>query len=172
MRKVGFVGWRGMVGSVLMERMNQEKDFHGFEPVFFTTSQIGQDGPDVGHGTKPLEDAMDTEKLAEMDIIISCQGGSYTASVYEKLRKTWNGYWIDAASSLRMEDNSIIVLDPVNRTIIDEGLEAGVKDYIGGNCTVSPDADGTWRVVRAGPHRMDHLYDLPGGKWRRREEYA
>lgn len=137
MRKVGFVGWRGMVGSVLMERMNQEKDFQGFEPVFFTTSQVGQDGPDVGQGAKPLEDAMNIEKLAEMDIIISCQGGSYTSSVYKKLRESWSGYWIDAASSLRMEENSIIVLDPVNRAIIDKGLEAGIKDYIGGNCTVS-----------------------------------
>ncbi len=136
MLKVGFIGWRGMVGSVLMERLTSENDFHGFDPVFFTTSQIGQPGPEIG-GNKPLEDAMDLEKLAEMDIIMSCQGGSYTSSIYYDLRKNWNGYWIDAASTLRMADDSIIVLDPVNRSVIDHGLKNGVKNYIGGNCTVS-----------------------------------
>jgi len=137
MRKVGFVGWRGMVGSVLMDRMRSENDFHGFEPVFFTTSQAGKPGPDVGTGSKPLEDATNIDKLAEMDIILSCQGGDYTTSVYEPLRKRWDGYWIDAASTLRMTDDSIIVLDPVNRDVINAGLESGVKNYIGGNCTVS-----------------------------------
>lgn len=137
MLKVGFVGWRGMVGSVLMERMRAENDFQGFEPVFFTTSQAGQPGPDVGQGAKPLVDATDIDKLAEMDIILSCQGGSYTTSVYESLRARWDGYWIDAASTLRMADDSIIVLDPVNRNVIDEGLKNGIKNYIGGNCTVS-----------------------------------
>ena len=137
MRKVGFVGWRGMVGSVLMERMRSENDFSGFEPVFFTTSQAGKPGPDVGIGAQPLEDAMNIDKLAEMDIILSCQGGDYTNAVYEKLRSRWDGYWIDAASSLRMADDSIIVLDPVNRDVIDAGLNSGVKNYIGGNCTVS-----------------------------------
>ncbi|SDP55931.1 aspartate-semialdehyde dehydrogenase [Desulforhopalus singaporensis] len=137
MLKVGFIGWRGMVGSVLMERMREENDFQGFEPVFFTTSQAGQDGPDVGFGTKPLEDAMDIGRLSEMDIILSCQGGSYTTAVYEKLRENWDGYWIDAASTLRMKDDSIIVLDPVNRSVIDDGLKRGIKNYIGGNCTVS-----------------------------------
>ncbi|HBG20376.1 MAG TPA: aspartate-semialdehyde dehydrogenase [Desulfobulbaceae bacterium] len=138
MLKVGFVGWRGMVGSVLMERMVAENDFRGFEPVFFTTSQAGQTGPDVGGGgKKPLEDAMNIDRLAEMDIIVSCQGGSYTAEVYETLRSRWNGYWIDAASTLRMKDDSIIILDPVNRAVIDRGLERGIKNYIGGNCTVS-----------------------------------
>lgn len=136
MLKVGFIGWRGMVGSVLMERLTSENDFHGFNPVFFTTSQIGQPGPEVG-GNKPLEDAMDIEKLAEMDIIMSCQGGSYTSSIYYNLRKNWNGYWIDAASTLRMADDSIIVLDPVNRSVIDNGLKNGIKNYVGGNCTVS-----------------------------------
>jgi len=136
MLKVGFIGWRGMVGSVLMERMETEKDFHGFEPVFFTTSQIGQPGPVAG-GNKPLEDAMDVQKLAEMDIVMSCQGGSYTSSVYYDLRKNWDGYWIDAASTLRMADDSIIVLDPVNRPVIDQALNSGVKNYVGGNCTVS-----------------------------------
>ncbi|PWQ98904.1 aspartate-semialdehyde dehydrogenase [Leucothrix arctica] len=137
MRKVGFVGWRGMVGSVLMERMRSENDFSGFEPVFFTTSQAGKPGPDVGIGAQPLEDAMNIDKLAEMDIILSCQGGDYTTAVYEKLRSRWDGYWIDAASTLRMSEDSIIVLDPVNRDVIDAGLQNGVKNYIGGNCTVS-----------------------------------
>ena len=137
MLKVGFVGWRGMVGSVLMERMQNENDFHDFEPVFFTTSQVGQKGPDVGGGATPLEDAMNLNRLAEMDIVVSCQGGAYTTKIYESLREKWNGYWIDAASTLRMKDNSIIVLDPVNRAVIDNGLEKGIKDFIGGNCTVS-----------------------------------
>ncbi|MEN9502663.1 MAG: aspartate-semialdehyde dehydrogenase [Pseudomonadota bacterium] len=137
MLKVGFVGWRGMVGSVLMERMQAENDFQGFEPVFFTTSQSGKAGPDVGCGAKPLEDAMNIDKLADMDIIVSCQGGDYTTAVYETLRARWNGYWIDAASTLRMKDDAIIVLDPVNRHVIDVGLKRGIKNYIGGNCTVS-----------------------------------
>lgn len=137
MRKVGFIGWRGMVGSVLMERMRAENDFQGYEPVFFTTSQTGQAGPDVGFGAQPLEDAMNIDRLAEMDIILSCQGGSYTKSVYDTLRSRWNGYWIDAASALRMSNDAIIVLDPVNSDVIDQGLADGIKNYIGGNCTVS-----------------------------------
>jgi aspartate-semialdehyde dehydrogenase len=137
MRKVGFIGWRGMVGSVLMERMLEENDFQGFEPIFFTTSQTGQDGPEVGTGVKPLEDAMGVERLAEMDVIVSCQGGGYTSAVYNQLRQQWSGYWIDAASTLRMTDDAIIVLDPVNRSVIDKGLSGGIKNYIGGNCTVS-----------------------------------
>lgn len=136
MLKVGFIGWRGMVGSVLMDRMLKENDFQGFEPVFFTTSQVGQAGPDVG-GSTILEDAMNVSRLAEMDIILSCQGGGYTTKVYESLRAGWNGFWIDAASTLRMQDDAIIVLDPVNRSVIDAGLEKGIKNYIGGNCTVS-----------------------------------
>ena len=137
MRKVGFIGWRGMVGSVLLERMIAEKDFQGYDPVFFTTSQVGQDGPDVGTGTKPLEDALNVERLAEMDIVVSCQGGGYTGDVYPQLREQWNGYWIDAASTLRMNDDAIIVLDPVNRSVIDKALSEDIKNYIGGNCTVS-----------------------------------
>ena len=137
MLKVGFVGWRGMVGSVLMERMRAENDFQGIEPFFFTTSQAGQQGPDVGSGSRPLMDAKDISRLAEMDIIMSCQGGSYTSAVYPELRKNWNGFWIDAASTLRMAEDSIIVLDPVNRAVIDQGLQNGIKNYIGGNCTVS-----------------------------------
>ena len=137
MRKVGFIGWRGMVGSVLMERMRDENDFQGYEPVFFTTSQVGQDGPDVGAGVKPLEDAMHIERLTEMDVVVSCQGGGYTNDIYYKLREQWDGYWIDAASTLRMKDDAIIVLDPVNRSVIDKALSDGIKNYIGGNCTVS-----------------------------------
>ncbi len=137
MLNVGFVGWRGMVGSVLMERMMKENDFQGFEPHFFTTSQVGEKGPDVGSGWKPLQDAGNINLLAEMDIILSCQGGGYTGSIYEELRSRWDGYWIDAASTLRMKDDSIIVLDPVNRRVIDAGLHKGVKNFIGGNCTVS-----------------------------------
>ena len=137
MRKVGFVGWRGMVGSVLMERMRAEKDFTGFEPVFFTTSQVGQMGPDAGNGSKPLLDATNIAALSEMDIILSTQGGDYTSEIYPQLRKTWQGYWIDAASTLRMKDDAIIVLDPVNRAVIDRGLATGIKNYVGGNCTVS-----------------------------------
>ena len=138
MLKIGFVGWRGMVGSVLMGRMLEEGDFTGFEPLFFTTSQTGQTGPDVGLDVPPLADAFDYELLTSMDIIVSCQGGGYTEKCHPELRKLgWEGYWIDAASTLRMADNSVIVLDPVNRTVIDAALDAGIKDFVGGNCTVS-----------------------------------
>lgn len=135
---VGFVGWRGMVGSVLMDRMHQENDFERIEPVFFTTSQAGQKAPDVGQGGSVLLDATDSAALGQMDVVISCQGGDYTKSVYPQLREAgWNGYWIDAASALRMQSDSVIVLDPVNMETIQAGLESGIKDYIGGNCTVS-----------------------------------
>jgi len=138
MVRVGFIGWRGMVGSVLMERMTEEHDFKGFEPVFFSTSQVGGKGPSIGIDTPPLQDAHDLTTLSKFDILVSCQGGDYTAEVYDKLRnKGFKGYWIDAASALRMRDSSIIVLDPVNRGVIDRGLKAGIKDFIGGNCTVS-----------------------------------
>ncbi len=138
MLRVGFVGWRGMVGSVLMDRMCRENDFHGYEPVFFSTSQVGQDGPDIGIPVTALQDAHDLGRLAEMDVVVTCQGGDYTTAVFGPLREHgWNGYWIDAASSLRMKDDSVIVLDPVNRPVIDRALAQGVKNYIGGNCTVS-----------------------------------
>jgi aspartate-semialdehyde dehydrogenase len=127
-----------MVGSVLMERMLTENDFGGYEPLFFTTSQVGQKGPDIGHEIPPLQDARDINTLKTMDIIVTCQGGAYTKEIHPKLRDAgWNGYWIDAASTLRMEENSVIVLDPVNRSVIDGALEKGTKDYVGGNCTVS-----------------------------------
>jgi len=137
--KVGFIGWRGMVGSVLMQRMREENDFaHIPEADFFTTSNVGGAAPDFGQANKTLLDANNVAELAKMDIIVTCQGGDYTKSVHEPLRASgWNGYWIDAASALRMKDNAIIVLDPVNRNVIDAGLKNGIKDYIGGNCTVS-----------------------------------
>ncbi len=138
MKKVGLIGWRGMVGSVLMQRMREEHDFDAIEPVFFTTSQHGQPGPDVGKPVPPLKDALALDELQTMDVILTCQGGGYTEKVYPQLRAAgWQGYWIDAASTLRMEDESIIVLDPVNREVIDRGLAEGVKTYVGGNCTVS-----------------------------------
>jgi len=136
--RVGFVGWRGMVGSVLMERMLAENDFNDIEPVFFTTSNVGGKGPAIGKDTPALKDASSVEELAAMDAIVSCQGGDYTKSVFTALRKSgWDGYWIDAASSLRMADDAIIVLDPVNMNVIKDGLTNGVKNYVGGNCTVS-----------------------------------
>jgi aspartate-semialdehyde dehydrogenase len=138
MKKVGLVGWRGMVGSVLLERMKKQNDFANIDTTFFTTSQAGQLGPDLAGDAKPLLDAKDVSELAKMDIIVTCQGGDYTKAVYPKLRESgWNGYWIDAASALRMSDDSIIVLDPVNKDVITQGLAQGVKTFVGGNCTVS-----------------------------------
>ncbi len=132
---VGFIGWRGMVGSVLMQRMQQENDFAGINPVFFSTSQVGQDAP---FGAGKLLDASDINELKKLDAVVTCQGGGYTQEVHPQLRAAgWNGYWIDAASSLRMADDAVIILDPVNRNVIDSALAAGQKDFIGGNCTVS-----------------------------------
>jgi aspartate-semialdehyde dehydrogenase len=127
-----------MVGSVLMERMRVEDDFHGFDPLFFSTSQAGQQGPDIGFDIPPVADAYNHELLKSQDILVSCQGGGYTQDCYPLLRKIgWQGYWIDAASTLRMADDSVIVLDPVNRGVIEDALANGIKNYIGGNCTVS-----------------------------------
>jgi aspartate-semialdehyde dehydrogenase len=139
MKRVGFVGWRGMVGSVLMQRMLEQNDFNNIvEPVFFTTSQVGQNGPEIGKEIPPLLDATNLDGLKSMDAIVTCQGGDYTSQVYADLRASgWKGYWIDAASTLRMQDQAVIVLDPVNRGVIDAALSAGKKDFIGGNCTVS-----------------------------------
>ena len=133
------MGWRGMVGSVLMQRMQQEQDFAHIEPTFFTTSQKGSAAPNfTGKDAGVLEDAFDIEVLAKQDIIITCQGGDYTKAVYNDLRATgWNGYWIDAASALRMKDDAVIVLDPVNRKEIDNGIASGKRTFVGGNCTVS-----------------------------------
>ena len=138
MMKVGFVGWRGMVGSVLMGRMLEEKDFETIEPVFFTTSNVGGTAPSVGKEAPPLKDAYDLNELAALDAIISCQGGDYTNKVFAPLRESgWKGFWIDASSSLRMADDALIVLDPVNDNVIRDGISKGVKNFVGGNCTVS-----------------------------------
>ncbi|WP_276809049.1 aspartate-semialdehyde dehydrogenase [Castellaniella defragrans] len=135
---VGLVGWRGMVGSVLMQRMRDEKDFDLFEPVFFSTSNAGGPAPSWAAGAGPLQDAHDIEALRKLPIIVTAQGGDYTTEVYPRLRAAgWKGLWIDAASTLRMKDDAIIVLDPVNRPVIDAALQRGVRDFIGGNCTVS-----------------------------------
>ena len=138
MKRVGLIGWRGMVGSVLMQRMQDENDFGLFEPVFFTTSNVGGNAPTMARNETVLKDAFSTDELKKCDILISCQGGDYTADMFPKLRAAgWNGYWIDAASKLRMNDDAIIILDPVNRKVIDDALARGVKNFIGGNCTVS-----------------------------------
>lgn len=139
LQKVGLVGWRGMVGSVLMQRMQEEGDFDLIDPVFFTTSQAGQAAPSIaGKETGVLHSATDITALSALDVIITCQGGDYTKEIYPALRAAgWQGYWIDAASSLRMNDDAIIVLDPVNQTVIDQGIAGGIKTYVGGNCTVS-----------------------------------
>jgi len=136
--KIGLVGWRGMVGSVLMDRMSAERDFELFESAFFSTSKAGGAAPKVARGAPTLLDGNDIAALSTCDAIISCQGGDYTNAVHPKLRASgWSGYWIDAASALRMKDDAVIVLDPVNRPVIDAAVRQGAKDYIGGNCTVS-----------------------------------
>ncbi|CNJ65379.1 Aspartate-semialdehyde dehydrogenase [Yersinia aldovae ATCC 35236] len=138
MKNVGFIGWRGMVGSVLMQRMIEERDFDSIHPVFFSTSQHGQAAPAFTGEQSTLQDAYDIDALSALDIIITCQGGDYTNEIYPKLRETgWQGYWIDAASSLRMQDDAIIILDPVNQSVIQQGLDRGIKTFAGGNCTVS-----------------------------------
>ena len=137
MQKVGLVGWRGMVGSVLMQRMNEERDFEHIEPVFFSTSNVGGAGPKESNGAA-LKDGNDVAQLKQMDIVITCQGGDYTNDIFPKLRAAgWQGYWIDAASALRMDKDSVIILDPVNQHVIKAALKTGVKNYISGNCTVS-----------------------------------
>ncbi|KAB5498176.1 aspartate-semialdehyde dehydrogenase [Serratia sp. RJAL6] len=138
MKNVGFIGWRGMVGSVLMQRMTEERDFDAIRPVFFSTSQHGSAAPAFGGQQGTLQDAYDIDALSALDIIITCQGGDYTNEVYPKLRASgWQGYWVDAASSLRMQDDAIIILDPVNHAVIQQGLDKGIKTFVGGNCTVS-----------------------------------
>jgi len=137
-KAAGLVGWRGMVGSVLMQRMREENDFSLFEPVFFSTSNAGGAAPDWAQGAVPLQDAFDIAALKKLPIIVTAQGGDYTQRVYPELRKAgWDGLWIDAASTLRMKDDAVIVLDPVNRAVIDAALKKGIKNFIGGNCTVS-----------------------------------
>jgi aspartate-semialdehyde dehydrogenase len=138
MLRVAIVGWRGMVGSVLVQRMREERDFDHVEPVFFSTSQAGGKGPAIGKSTPAVKDALDVAELKKLPVIISCQGGDYTNEIYPKLRGTgWKGYWIDAASALRMADDATIILDPLNLALIKASIGKGVKNYIGGNCTVS-----------------------------------
>jgi aspartate-semialdehyde dehydrogenase len=138
MLRVGIVGWRGMVGSVLVQRMRDERDFDHLEPVFFSTSQAGGKGPAIGKPTDKVKNATDLAELKKLPVIISCQGGDYTNEIYPKLRaQGWNGYWIDAASALRMNDDAVIILDPVNMPLIKDAVAKGTKNFIGGNCTVS-----------------------------------
>jgi aspartate-semialdehyde dehydrogenase len=138
MTTVGFVGWRGMVGSVLMERMRAEGDFDRIESTFFTTSNVGGAGPAIGKPVGALKDANDIAALAKLDVVITCQGGDYSKAVHPKLRAAgWKGYWIDAASALRMEKDAVLILDPVNKPVIDKAIKAGARDFIGPNCTVS-----------------------------------
>ncbi|MEJ5897256.1 aspartate-semialdehyde dehydrogenase [Aquabacterium sp. G14] len=148
---VGLVGWRGMVGSVLMDRMEAERDFDHFEPLFFSTSNAGGAAPAMAKNEKTLKDAYDINELKRCDIIVTAQGGDYTTEVYGKLRESgWNGHWIDAASTLRMKDNAVIVLDPVNMPVIKNSLANGGKDWIGGNCTVSCMLIGVGALYKAG----------------------
>src|SRR5207248_722616 len=138
MLRVGIVGWRGMVGSVLVQRMREERDFDHIEPVFFSTSQAGGAGPAIGKTVEPVKNATDVASLKALPIVISCQGGDYTNDVYPRLRGAgWKGYWIDAASALRMNDDAVIILDPVNMPLIKRAVHEGTRNFIGGNCTVS-----------------------------------
>lgn len=149
--RVGLVGWRGMVGSVLMQRMVEERDFDHIDPVFYTTSQVGIPAPNLGKDAGLLQDAFDIQSLLKLDAIITCQGGSYTEKVYPALRQAgWKGYWIDAASTLRMKDDAIITLDPVNFDQIQQGIHAGTNTYVGGNCTVSLMLMGLGGLYKAG----------------------
>jgi aspartate-semialdehyde dehydrogenase len=151
MLRVGIIGWRGMVGSVLLERMRAEGDFELIEPVFFTTSQAGGKAPGIGKDVPSLKDAHDLKELRSMDVLLSCQGGDYTSEIQPKLRSEgWKGYWVDAASTLRMQPDAVIILDPVNLQVIREALKQGVKNYIGGNCTVSLMLMGMHGLFKAG----------------------
>jgi aspartate-semialdehyde dehydrogenase len=149
--QVGLIGWRGMVGSVLVQRMSEERDFDLIDPIFFSTSQAGAAAPAIGKPAPAVKDATDIAALMRADVLISCQGGDYTTDVHPRLRAAgWTGYWIDAASTLRMRDDSVIVLDPVNRDVIDAALGRGVHDFIGGNCTVSLMLMATAGLFKAG----------------------
>jgi aspartate-semialdehyde dehydrogenase len=151
MKNIGIIGWRGMVGSVLLERMRAEKDFDVVQPTFFSTSQAGGAAPDIGRSVGPIEDAHDIAALARLPILVSAQGGEYTTAVHARLRGAgWQGYWIDAASTLRMDEHAVIVLDPVNLAVMQAAREAGIKDFIGGNCTVSLMLMAVCGLLRAG----------------------
>ena len=154
MKKVGLIGWRGMVGSVLMQRMQQENDFSRMEPMFFSTSDVGGEAPKFApYQTleSQLQNAFDIAALKKLDIIISCQGGDYTSEIFPKLRNAgWDGHWIDAASTLRMQDDAVIILDPVNLPVIKAAIAQGNKNWIGGNCTVSCMLMGIGSLFNAG----------------------
>src|ERR1035438_8479268 len=151
MKQVGIIGWRGMVGSVLLARMREAGDFDLIEPTFFSTSQAGMTAPASGGAASAVQDANDIEALAKLPILISAQGGDYTQAIHPRLRAAgWQGYWIDAASTLRLEKDAIIVLDPVNLPVMQAALRQGVKDYIGGNCTVSLMLMAVGGLLRAG----------------------
>jgi aspartate-semialdehyde dehydrogenase len=151
MKRVGLIGWRGMVGSVLVQRMQQENDFALIDPVFFSTSQAGGKGPDFGRGAAPVLDAKNLALLKGADILVSCQGGDYTNDVYPKLRTAgWDGIWIDAASALRMNEDAVIILDPVNLSVIRDAQARGVRNFIGGNCTISLMLMGLHGLLKAG----------------------
>src|SRR5271154_3218591 len=151
MKPVGIIGWRGMVGSVLLDRMRDEKDFEHITPTFFSTSQAGAAAPKIGFAAAPVQDANDIAALAKLPMLISTQGGDYTQAIHPRLRAAgWQGYWIDAASSLRMEENAVIVLDPVNLAVMQAAAARGVKDFIGGNCTVSLMLMAVAGLLRAG----------------------
>jgi aspartate-semialdehyde dehydrogenase len=138
MLRTGFIGWRGMVGSVLLQRMREENDFPGLDPVFFSTSNVGGEAPKEAGPRGILHDARDLKALSRCDVLVSCQGGDYTTEIYKPLRKSgWQGYWIDAASTLRMAEDAVIILDPVNADVIQDGLAKGIRTFAGGNCTVS-----------------------------------
>ena len=151
MKPVGIIGWRGMVGSVLLDRMRQEKDFELVTPTFFSTSMAGAAPPEIGVAAAAVQDATDIAALARLPMLISTQGGDYTQSIHPRLRAAgWQGYWIDAASSLRLAKNAVIVLDPVNLPVMQAAAERGVKDFIGGNCTVSLMLMAVGGLLRAG----------------------
>jgi aspartate-semialdehyde dehydrogenase len=148
---VGIIGWRGMVGSVLVQRMREEHDFEQIDPVFFSTSQAGAVAPEIGKRAPAVKDAKDITALSANDVLISCQGGDYTSEIYPRLRQAgWDGYWIDAASTMRMKPDSVLILDPVNGDVIERAVASGVKNYVGGNCTVSLMLMATAGLFRAG----------------------
>jgi aspartate-semialdehyde dehydrogenase len=148
---VGIIGWRGMVGSVLVQRMREERDFDQIDPVFFSTSQAGAAAPEIGKRVPPVSDAKDLAALAANDVLMSCQGGDYTSEIYPRLRQSgWDGFWIDAASTLRMAPDATLILDPVNADVIDRAVASGVRNFVGPNCTVSLMLMATVGLFRAG----------------------
>src|SRR5260221_1591404 len=164
MLRVEIDGWRGMVGPVLVQGMREERDFDHIEPQFFSTSQAGGKGPAIGKGAEPVQDAMHIAALKALPVIISCQGGDYTNEVHPRLRAAgWNGYWIDAASALRMNHHAVIILDPVNMPLIKQAIADGTRNFIGGNCAASPRLSGAGRAFPRGRIEWRTRMTLPGG---------